>query len=204
MTDAFSYLTVSKISTAEIREKGSKFLGFLQPMEQESQLKQVLQNFKQEHPDAVHYCFAYKLGLKGESIRSSDDGEPSGSAGLPILNQLTAANLTFCLLTVVRYYGGIKLGVSGLVKAYKETAKLTIDSADIIAVEMEDRFTIKFNYSETSAVNQIIAQYGGKITQQHFTHACMLQVSILSKLTPEFSARLSALEYLGITFMLEG
>ena len=116
----FEFRTIkSPVEDILLKEKGSKFLGFAYPVNDEKELKKSLDALKAEHPKATHHCYAYRLGLNGENYRANDDGEPSGSAGLPIYNQLLANELTNILLVVVRYYGGTKLGVSGLVKAYK-------------------------------------------------------------------------------------
>ena len=122
----FSFNTIkSPVENILLKEKGSKFIGFAFPVDDEEDLKKSLQKIREEHPKATHHCYAFRLGMKGENYRANDDGEPSGSAGLPIYNQLLAHDITNVLVIVVRYYGGTKLGVSGLVKTYNESAKIT-------------------------------------------------------------------------------
>mgnify|MGYP000736302304 FL=1 len=139
----------SPIENTLLKEKGSKFIGFAYPVNSEEEIKQRLEKIYEDHPKATHHCYAFRLGLKGENYRANDDGEPSGSAGLPIFNQLLAHDITNVLVVVVRYYGGIKLGVGGLVKTYKESAKITLDEAEIITKELETTIEISFNYSIT-------------------------------------------------------
>ena len=124
----FSYTTIkTEVRDILLKEKGSKFIGFAFPINNEKELKTALEGLKIEHPKATHHCYAFRIGINGENYRANDDGEPSGSAGLPIYNQLLAHNLTNILVVIVRYYGGTKLGVSGLVKAYKESTKITLE-----------------------------------------------------------------------------
>ena len=134
----FSFKTIkSPLENILLKEKGSKFIGFAFPVNNEAEIQAALEKVRTEHPKATHHCYAFRLGIEGENYRANDDGEPSGSAGLPIYNQLLANELTHILLIVVRYYGGTKLGVSGLVKTYKESAKLTLEESEIITKERE-------------------------------------------------------------------
>lgn len=110
-------------------------MGYAYPVQDEEEVKQILDELRQKYPDATHHCYAYRLGFEGENYRANDDGEPNGTAGLPIYNQLLSRELTYCLVVSVRYFGGIKLGVSGLIKAYKESAELTLDEAEIKIIE---------------------------------------------------------------------
>lgn len=129
----FEYKTIdTPIENTLFKEKGSKFIGFAFPVTDEAELKKALEKVRGEHLKATHHCYAFRIGIHGENYRANDDGEPSGSAGLPIFNQLLANDITNVLLVVVRYYGGTKLGVSGLVKAYKESAKITLEKALIV------------------------------------------------------------------------
>ena len=134
----YEYQTIEKpIENVLVKEKGSKFIGFAYPILSENDYKEKLNKIKELHPKATHHCYAFRLGLNGENYRINDDGEPSGSAGLPIYNQLLAHDVTNILLIIVRYFGGTKLGVGGLVKTYKESAKSTLEEAKIITKELE-------------------------------------------------------------------
>lgn len=128
---SFSYLTLSKpILDVSFKEKGSKFIGYAYPVQDEEEAKKKIQALWEKYPDATHICYAYRLGLNGEHYRANDDGEPSGTAGLPIYNQIVSKNITNVLVASVRFFGGTKLGVSGLIKAYKLSAQLTLEEAE--------------------------------------------------------------------------
>jgi uncharacterized YigZ family protein len=132
MDPAFSYKTIQKIAEGIFTDKGSKFIGYVFPVETEDDFKTQLKKIKSEHVGARHFCYAYRLGKQSMTNRSNDDGEPSGTAGKPILNQLISASLTQTGLVVVRYFGGTLLGTTGLIQAYKGAAKLAIENASIL------------------------------------------------------------------------
>ncbi|WP_294250748.1 YigZ family protein [uncultured Chryseobacterium sp.] len=160
----FEYKTIEQpIENILLKEKGSKFIGFAFPVNNEQELKAALDKVRNEHPKATHHCYAFRMGLNGELYRANDDGEPSGSAGLPIYNQLLAHEITNVLVISVRYYGGTKLGVSGLVKAYKESAKITLEEAVIITRELEDEIIIRFNFSQQNTIFTLLSKYEAKI-----------------------------------------
>lgn len=160
----FEYKTIEKpIENTLLKEKGSKFIGFAFPVADESELKQALEKIRTEHPKATHHCYAFRMGLQGENYRANDDGEPSGSAGLPIFNQMLAHEITNTLVIVVRYYGGTKLGVSGLVKAYKESAKITLEEAHIITRELEEEIEIRFNFNQQNTIFTLLSKVDAKI-----------------------------------------
>lgn len=158
------YKTIeSPIENTLLKEKGSKFIGFAYPVNNESELKDALEKIRAEHPKATHHCYAFRMGLNGENYRANDDGEPSGSAGLPIYNQLLANAITNVLVIVVRYYGGTKLGVSGLVKTYKESAKITLEEANIITKELETEIEIRFNFNQQNTIFTLLSKFDAKI-----------------------------------------
>jgi uncharacterized YigZ family protein len=160
----FEYKTIEKpIENTLLKEKGSKFIGFAFPVADESELKQALEKIRTEHPKATHHCYAFRMGLQSENYRANDDGEPSGSAGLPIFNQMLAHEITNTLVIVVRYYGGTKLGVSGLVKAYKESAKITLEEAHIITRELEEEIEIRFNFNQQNTIFTLLSKVDAKI-----------------------------------------
>lgn len=165
MESTFDFKTVEKeVSDVWLKEKGSKFIGFLSPVNGEEEAKMVLEKIKSEHPKATHHCYAFRLGENGQIYRANDDGEPSGSAGLPIYNQLLAHEITNVILVVVRYYGGTKLGVGGLVKVYKETAQLTIEQAIIIQKNIESSVKITFGFDDQNTVFVLLNKFQAKIT----------------------------------------
>lgn len=178
----FEYKTIGQpIENTLLKEKGSKFIGFAFPVTGEAELKQALEKVRSEHPKATHHCYAFRMGINGENYRANDDGEPSGSAGLPIFNQLLANDLTNILVIVVRYYGGTKLGVSGLVKAYKESAKMTLEEADIVTKELETEIEIRFNFNQQNTIFTLLSKFSGKIISFDSQERAVISARIKSK-----------------------
>lgn len=156
----FEYKTIAKqVGDVLLKEKGSKFISYAYPVSTETEMLDKLEETRRLHPKATHHCYAFRLGLSGDIFRANDDGEPSGSAGLPIYNQILGHELTNVLVVVVRYYGGTKLGVGGLVKIYKESSKEVLSQAKIITKELHKNLKLSFPYSGQSAVYQIINKY---------------------------------------------
>lgn len=175
----YSFITIkSEIKNILLKEKGSKFIGYAFPVNNEKELKFALENLKEEHAKATHHCYAFRIGINGENYRANDDGEPSGSAGLPIYNQLLANNLTNILVVIVRYYGGTKLGVSGLVKAYKEATKITLEEAEIITKELETELEINFKFSQQNVIFSLLNKFNAKVLDFDAQENC----KILAKL----------------------
>lgn len=192
----FEFRTIkNEVSEILLKEKGSKFLGFALPVNSEENLKIELGKIRSLHPKATHHCYAFRLGISGENYRANDDGEPSGSAGLPIYNQLLANQITNILVVVVRYYGGTKLGVSGLVKAYKECAKLTLEQAEIITKELETEVKIKFGYAQQSAIFSLLNKFGAQISNFISESDCLIETKIKSGDFEKFSTEISEMKY---------
>ncbi|MEY3835552.1 MAG: hypothetical protein RI989_980 [Bacteroidota bacterium] len=147
-----SYRTISKEAESLYKVSGSKHIGKSFRVHSEKQAKQIIQNLWEEHPQATHICFAYQLSIHENLERSSDDGEPGGTAGKPILNQIKSAKLTEVLVAVIRYYGGTKLGVSGLIDAYKNAAKLALDESGVEECEVEVQYLLEVSHEETPAL----------------------------------------------------
>lgn len=150
-------------------------------MNSEEEVSEALQALKKTHHQATHHCYAYRLGFDGENFRINDDGEPSGSAGLPIYNQLISYNLTFCLLVVVRYYGGTKLGVSGLIQAYKENAKEVLENTKMLTRHQWQTLEMRFPYTSQNDVFQWIEKYKLSIVEQHFAEDCFMKLQVRQK-----------------------
>lgn len=175
----FEFKTIeSPIKDVLLKEKGSKFLGYAFPVNSENELKNALNEIWEQHPKATHHCYAFRLGLNGENYRANDDGEPSGSAGLPIYNQLLANDLTNILLVVVRYYGGTKLGVSGLVKTYKESAKLTLEEAVFVTRELEMELEVRFQFSQQNIIFTLLNKFDAKILDFQAENHCKIIAKI--------------------------
>ena len=173
-----SYRTVKNRSEGVYKEKGSKFLGYLFPLANENNIKAVLEIIKSEHPKARHHCYAYRKGHESIIERANDDGEPAGSAGLPILNQLKSKELTNSILIVVRYFGGTKLGVSGLIQAYKQASIEAIQHAIIITKELSEVFVIMTEYSHVNEIYKLTEKFDGKILSQKYNEQSILEVDI--------------------------
>ena len=191
----FSFNTIkSPVENILLKEKGSKFIGFAFPVDDEEDLKKSLQKIREEHPKATHHCYAFRLGMKGENYRANDDGEPSGSAGLPIYNQLLAHDITNVLVIVVRYYGGTKLGVSGLVKTYKESAKITLEEAENITKELESEIEISFNFSQQNQIFTLLNKFDGRILDFLSDEKCVITAKIKTSLYENISEQLSEMQ----------
>ncbi|KQR93549.1 hypothetical protein ASG01_10295 [Chryseobacterium sp. Leaf180] len=185
-----------------LKEKGSKFIGFAYPAESETEIKDILENLRTVHPKATHHCYAYRLGIKGDQYRANDDGEPSGSAGLPIYNQLLAHEITNVLVIVVRYYGGTKLGVSGLVKAYKEAAKDAIEATEIIVKELEETVTIEFPFSLQNVIFTLLSKYDAKILEFDADENCSIKASLKTAHKENISEKLSEMQNVAFNFLM--
>ncbi len=180
MEDTFKTIACA---SAEIifKEKSSTFLGYAFPIESESAVKTTLEHLRKLHPQAVHFCYAYQLGTETIQYRTNDDGEPSNSAGMPIYRQIQSFSLTHVLLVVVRYFGGIKLGVGGLITAYKTTAQLTLESCKIIEKTIDISYLVCFDYKNINKVMRIIKENKIKITNQKMELDCEIEISIRKK-----------------------
>lgn len=171
-----SYRTIHKTSKGFYKEKGSKFLSFAIPINSKEEVKALLEEFKKSYHDARHHCYAYRLGKEGEEFRANDDGEPNHSAGDPILGQIKAFGVTRVLLVVVRYFGGTKLGVGGLISAYRNAAKLALENADIIEATETQELSFSYSYEQTNKVMGLVGKHELPILEQHFTEVCSMRL----------------------------
>ena len=172
------YLTVDKPGMAEFKERGSKFIAYVFPVESADDFKKYLQGLKKEHPKAVHHCFAYRIGTDGNNFRVSDDGEPSGTAGRPILGQIDSKQITNVAVIVVRYFGGTLLGVPGLINAYKTTTSLALQVTPIIQKQIEVVYKIQFDYTRMNEIMMILKQYNCTIINQELQLFCIITAGI--------------------------
>ena len=170
-----SFQSIKATSEGFYKEKGSKFLALAFPVRTEDDIKNRLDDLKKQYYDARHHCYAYILGNKGDKYRANDDGEPNHSAGDPILGQIRSKDLTNTLVVVVRYFGGTKLGVSGLITAYKTAAKEALDAAEVIETTIKDEVLIDFSYEQTSDVMRLAKEFNLEIQNQTFQETCSLQ-----------------------------
>jgi uncharacterized YigZ family protein len=173
------YLTLEQPSEETLfKEKGSKFFGYAFPVNSEEEIKAMLIAIKKQHHSARHWCYAWKLGVENVQFRVNDDGEPSNSAGQPIYGQILSFNVTNVLVVVVRYFGGVKLGVGGLVRAYKASAQITLESSSIVKKIIEEDLRLIFEYQHMNKVMRVIKQLNLTIQTQNMTMNCELILSI--------------------------
>ena len=172
------YLSIAKISEGFYKEKGSKFYAFAVPCKTEEEVKAFIQSKRKEHHQAVHVCSAFRLGSNKKLYRSNDDGEPSNSAGPPILGQIQSFDVSNILIAVVRYYGGINLGVGGLITAYRSAAKDAMEQAEIIECEEEVIWELQFSYADMPHVMKTLKAYPCTILKQELGNSGMVEVSI--------------------------
>lgn len=172
------YYTVDKPGTAEFKDRGSKFLAYAFPINTVEEFKQRLEEVKKEHPKASHHCFAYRIGTDKNTFRVSDDGEPSGTAGKPILGQIDSKELTNVLIVVVRYFGGTLLGVPGLINAYKMAASLVLQVMPASQRFIEVPYMVHFDYSQINDVMIVVKQMNCTIIEQELGLFCHLRIGI--------------------------
>ncbi len=172
------YQTIEKSAFAEFKDRGSKFFAFIYPIQTVENFKEQLQQLKKEHPKAVHHCFAYRLGLDGNNFRVSDDGEPSGSAGRPILGQIDSKQLTNIAVIVVRYFGGTLLGVPGLINAYKTATVMALQLVPIVEKAIEIVYELQFDYTKMNEVMIVCKQFGCTVIGQEQQLFCLLRIGI--------------------------
>jgi uncharacterized YigZ family protein len=173
-----TYLTIERPAEGRFRDRGSKFLAFGFPIAAENDIKELLARLKTEHPKANHHCWAMRLSPDRSIFRVNDDGEPSGTAGRPILNVLLSRNLTNVLVVVVRYFGGTLLGVPGLINAYRSATEEALNSAVIIEKTVNDIYRISFAYGQTNDVMRIIKEESTVVLNQQLDNKCVMQISI--------------------------
>lgn len=177
-----TYRTITKASPETLyREKGSRFLGYAFPVTDEEQIKEHLEALRKEHHNARHWCYAWQLGKAYEQYRANDDGEPSNSAGMPIYGQIQSFDLTNILVVSVRYFGGTKLGVGGLIQAYKTSAQLALEASNIIERTIDIAFQLHFEYPEMNIVMRIIKDENLQIIQQDLALDCKIQIAVRKK-----------------------
>ena len=184
-----TYLTIAAPSEGLYKEKMSKFLAFAEPCRTTEQAKEIVTRYKKEYFDARHVCWAYMLGAERTDFRSNDDGEPSGTAGKPILGQINSFNLTDLCVIVVRYFGGIKLGTSGLIEAYRTAAQEALNTATIEEKIIEETITVHFQYPLMGDVMRIVKEENATVLSQDFVEDCRLTLSLRKNQMPRMRSR---------------
>jgi uncharacterized YigZ family protein len=177
MTEDFFY-TLGAAGNAEYKDRGSRFVAFASPVNSIGAFKQFLDTVRKEHPKATHHCFAYRIGIDGNTFRVSDDGEPSGTAGRPILGQIDSKQLLDACIIVVRYFGGTLLGVPGLINAYKTAASLVLQTTPVIQKAIEVDYNIQFDYTQMNEVMHLLKQYNATIIEKEMNLFCRIKAGI--------------------------
>lgn len=177
-----TYKTIASPSEPYLlKEKSSKFFGYAFPIENEEDVKFILENLRKENNGAGHFCYAYQLGVDKISYRANDDGEPNNSAGMPIYGQIQSFDVTNVLIVVVRYYGGIKLGVGGLITAYKTVTQMSLEQSEIIEKTIDVHFLVSFNYENMNKVMRVIKEKNLDIVAQKLELSCEIEIKTRKK-----------------------
>lgn len=172
------YNTIEVPGTAEFKDRGSKFIAYAYPIAEVNDFKEKLAALKKEHPKAVHHCFAYRLGLDGNTFRVSDDGEPSGTAGRPILGQIDSKQATNILIVVVRYFGGTLLGVPGLINAYKMVSSMVLQVTAVVPKPILIAYRVQFDYTQMNDVMKLVKQFECTVLKQETQLFCSVEIGV--------------------------
>ena len=189
-----SYRTVAAEAEAACRERSSKFLSWIYPVRSEEEIRERLDALRKKYYDATHHCYAWRLGPRGEAFRANDDGEPSGTAGKPILGQLLSNDITDCLVVVVRYFGGTKLGVPGLIAAYKESAAEAIAAAEIVERTVDRTVELDFPYVAMNDIMRIVKEEQPAVESQRFDNLSSIVLRIRASRAERLTERLRKVE----------
>ncbi|ODS84700.1 MAG: YigZ family protein [Cytophagaceae bacterium SCN 52-12] len=189
-----SFSTISAPAEALFKDRGSRFLGYAYPVKSDTEARSLWLQLKELHPKAVHWCYAYRLGTDRNRYRASDDGEPSGSAGKPILNVLYSRGLTNVLVVVVRYFGGTLLGVPGLINAYKTATELALDETTVIQGYVTVSYRVSFPYEAMNSVMKVVKEMNLEIQNPVYEMECRLEVEVRKAQAKEFVEKCSRTE----------
>jgi uncharacterized YigZ family protein len=193
MSEKDFYYTIDQNGVAEFKDRGSRFIAYAYPIKVTDDFKNHLHQLKKEHPKAAHHCFAYRLGLDGNNFRVSDDGEPSGTAGKPILGQIDSKGLTNVLVIIVRYFGGTLLGVPGLINAYKTASAMALQLTPVVRRAVDVNCQLQFNYTQMNDVMILVKKYNCTIIEKEEQLFCTLKIGIPLNRLEEFLYKVSEL-----------
>ncbi len=193
-----TYRTITDPMQVNMRERSSKFLTYIYPVEREEQIAEHLSVLRKQYYDATHHCYAWRLGKRGERSRANDDGEPSGTAGRPILGQMLSKEVTNCLIVVIRYFGGTKLGVPGLIAAYKGAAADALEQSNIVELTIDREFRIDFPYIAMNDVMRIIKDEQPTIREQLFDNECTILMAMREQRAEVLVQKLKKIEGLSL------
>ncbi len=196
-----TYKTIAAPSEGQFKDRGSKFIAYAYPLKGEAAARELVGALKALHPKARHHCWAYRLTPDRSVFRINDDGEPSGTAGRPILNALLSADVTNVLLVVVRYFGGTLLGVPGLIHAYKAAARDALRATDIIELTVNDVYSVAFTYEQLNEVMRIVKDEDVTVRKQDFDNRCVMELEIRQMLVGKVLGRLEKVEGIAVDFV---
>ena len=188
------YRTIAAPAEALFKERSSKFFAYAFPVVSAEEALEIVERLRKKYYDATHHCYAYRLGAEGSVYRANDDGEPSGTAGKPILGQLLSADVTDCLVVVVRYFGGTKLGVPGLIGAYRESTAEVLAAAEIVEKTVDAIFTVVFPYVCMNDVMKVVKEEQPRIVSQSFDNVCTMTLAIRRSRAAALEKRLANAE----------
>jgi uncharacterized YigZ family protein len=195
------YYTIEKTAVAEYKDRGSRFIAYTCPVKDVAECKGRLNEIKKEHAKATHHCFAYRIGLSGNIFRVSDDGEPSGTAGRPILGQIDSKELVDVLVVVVRYFGGTLLGVPGLIHAYRSAAALALQMTPLVQKQVEQEIRVHFDYTQMNEVMMLVRQYQCRVVKQNVQLFCDMMLAVPKNRVAEVSYKLLEIKNIEISAM---
>ncbi|MBK1439240.1 YigZ family protein [Parapedobacter sp. ISTM3] len=196
-----TYKTIAAPAEGVFREKGSKFIAYAYPLRRETEVKDLVASLKAQHPKARHHCWAYRLTPDRSVFRINDDGEPSGTAGRPILNVLLSHDITNILVVVVRYFGGTLLGVPGLINAYKTATQEALGAADIVELTVKDVYRISFSYEQMNEVMRIVKEEELGVLKQDFDNRCTMDVAVRRRQVEKVLGRLENMQHIEVLFV---
>jgi len=196
-----TYKTITASAEGQFSDRGSKFIAYAYPLRDEAEVKELVAALKAQHPKARHHCWAYRLTRDRSVFRINDDGEPSGTAGRPILNSLLSADVTNVLLVVVRYFGGTLLGVPGLIKAYKSAAEDALQAAEVVELTVNDIYNITFPYAQMNEVMRVVKAENVEVLKQEFDNHCTMELGIRQTQVEQVLSRLAKVEGVAADFL---
>ncbi len=196
-----TYTTIRQATEGLFKDRGSKFLAFAYPISNELEVKKHLDTLRSQHPKANHHCYAYRLGTDRSQFRVNDDGEPSGSAGRPILNVLLSKDLTNILVVVVRYFGGTLLGVPGLINAYKSATAEVLANAEFIQKTVNDVYEISFDFETMNDVMRVVKEFSLKISNQTYDNRCTLTIEVRKSILNQVLSKMEKIDSLTALYL---
>jgi uncharacterized YigZ family protein len=197
-----TFKTIRTPTEGIFKDRGSKFMAYAYPIDHENEVKPLVENLKKEHFKAVHHCYAYRLGLDRSNFRVNDDGEPSGTAGKPILNTLLSQEITNVLVVVIRYFGGTLLGVPGLINAYKSATIDALAVADIIEKTVNDVYNVSFEFMQMNDVMKVVKEFSLKIRNQTYDNQCTMELECRKTLTNQVIGKLEKIDGIVVEYLM--